>query len=139
MEFLKRFEVPAKNPSEDAQRRWREAVGTLVKNRRRRFRMVPDLDKRSQVETERRNIQVRPSRPSGEPALQHALFKFVSFSFSPFSFWIGSDQCQLLPRRKAAVLTFSSDRDLWLCSSDDACPWMAMFIIRSVLSVKKTC
>ncbi|ONM34715.1 calcium-transporting ATPase 1, plasma membrane-type [Zea mays] len=57
MEFLKRFEVPAKNPSEDAQRRWREAVGTLVKNRRRRFRMVPDLDKRSQVETERRNIQ----------------------------------------------------------------------------------
>ena len=38
MEFLKRFEVPAKNPSEDAQRRWREAVGTLVKNRRRRFR-----------------------------------------------------------------------------------------------------
>ncbi|CAD6235005.1 unnamed protein product [Miscanthus lutarioriparius] len=57
MEFLKRFEVPAKNPSEDAQRRWREAVGTLVKNRRRRFRMVPDLDKRSQVETQRRNIQ----------------------------------------------------------------------------------
>ena len=62
MEFLKRFEVPAKNPSEDAQRRWREAVGTLVKNRRRRFRMVPDLDKRSQVETQRRKIQVRPSR-----------------------------------------------------------------------------
>ncbi|OEL36189.1 Calcium-transporting ATPase 3, plasma membrane-type [Dichanthelium oligosanthes] len=57
MEFLKRFEVPAKNPSEDAQRRWREAVGTLVKNRRRRFRMVPDLDKRSQVETQRRKIQ----------------------------------------------------------------------------------
>ncbi|KAL6853874.1 hypothetical protein ACP4OV_019903 [Aristida adscensionis] len=57
MEFLKRFEVPAKNPSEDAQRRWREAVGTLVKNRRRRFRMVPDLDKRSQAETQRRKIQ----------------------------------------------------------------------------------
>ncbi|GJN16780.1 hypothetical protein PR202_gb03801 [Eleusine coracana subsp. coracana] len=57
MEFLKRFEVPAKNPSEDAQRRWRDAVGTLVKNRRRRFRMVPDLEKRSQVETQRRQIQ----------------------------------------------------------------------------------
>uniref|UniRef100_A0ACD5XFI1 Uncharacterized protein n=1 Tax=Avena sativa TaxID=4498 RepID=A0ACD5XFI1_AVESA len=57
MEFLKTFEVPAKNPSEDAQRRWRDAVGTLVKNRRRRFRMVPDLDKRSQAETQRRNIQ----------------------------------------------------------------------------------
>lgn len=57
MEFLKSFEVPAKNPSEEAQRRWREAVGTLVKNRRRRFRMVPDLDKRSQAETQRRKIQ----------------------------------------------------------------------------------
>ncbi|KAI5002331.1 hypothetical protein ZWY2020_026981 [Hordeum vulgare] len=57
MDFLKTFDVPAKNPSEDAQRRWREAVGTLVKNRRRRFRMVPDLDKRSQAETQRRNIQ----------------------------------------------------------------------------------
>lgn len=59
MEFLKSFEVPAKNPSEEAQRRWRDAVGTLVKNRRRRFRMVPDLDKRSQAETQRRKIQVR--------------------------------------------------------------------------------
>ncbi|KAL5226610.1 hypothetical protein ABZP36_014875 [Zizania latifolia] len=59
MEFLKSFEVPAKNPSEEAQRRWREAVGTLVKNRRRRFRMVPDLDKRSQAENERRKTQVR--------------------------------------------------------------------------------
>ncbi|KAL5222196.1 hypothetical protein ABZP36_026909 [Zizania latifolia] len=57
MEFLKSFEVPAKNPSEEAQRRWREAVGTLVKNRRRRFRMVPDLDKRSQAEIERRKTQ----------------------------------------------------------------------------------
>ncbi|XP_037410470.1 calcium-transporting ATPase 1, plasma membrane-type-like isoform X4 [Triticum dicoccoides] len=57
IDFLKTFDVPAKNPSEDAQRRWREAVGTLVKNRRRRFRMVPDLDKRSQAETQRRNIQ----------------------------------------------------------------------------------
>uniref|UniRef100_A0A453GKH6 Calcium-transporting ATPase n=1 Tax=Aegilops tauschii subsp. strangulata TaxID=200361 RepID=A0A453GKH6_AEGTS len=57
MDFLKTFDMPPKNPSEDAQRRWREAVGTLVKNRRRRFRMVPDLDKRSQAETQRRNIQ----------------------------------------------------------------------------------
>uniref|UniRef100_A0A0E0F9C1 Calcium-transporting P-type ATPase N-terminal autoinhibitory domain-containing protein n=1 Tax=Oryza meridionalis TaxID=40149 RepID=A0A0E0F9C1_9ORYZ len=41
------FDVPAKNPSEEAQRRWRQAVGTIVKNRRRRFRWVPDLDRRS--------------------------------------------------------------------------------------------
>jgi len=51
------FEVPAKNPSEEAQRRWRSAVG-LVKNRRRRFRMVPDLDRRSQDEAQRQSIQV---------------------------------------------------------------------------------
>ncbi|CAD6254922.1 unnamed protein product [Miscanthus lutarioriparius] len=50
------FEVPAKNPSEEAQRRWRSAVG-LVKNRRRRFRMVPDLDRRSQDEAQRQSIQ----------------------------------------------------------------------------------
>jgi Ca2+-ATPase N terminal autoinhibitory domain len=51
------FDVPAKNPSEAAQRKWRAAV-TIVKNHRRRFRMVPDLDKRKQDETKRRSIQV---------------------------------------------------------------------------------
>ncbi|XP_065038274.1 probable calcium-transporting ATPase 8, plasma membrane-type isoform X1 [Musa acuminata AAA Group] len=56
--FLKKnFEVAAKNPEEEAQRRWRRAVGAVVKNRRRRFRMVPDLDKRSEVETKKRKIQ----------------------------------------------------------------------------------
>lgn len=67
MEFLKRFEVPAKNPSEDAQRRWREAVGTLVKNRRRRFRMVPDLHRRSLDEAQRRSTQVYALRPPPLP------------------------------------------------------------------------
>ena len=52
------FDLPPKNPSEEAQRRWRSAVGALVKNRRRRFRMVADLDSRSQNETRRRSIQV---------------------------------------------------------------------------------
>jgi len=94
MEFLKRFEVPAKNPSEDAQRRWREAVGTLVKNRRRRFRMVPDLDKRSEVETQRRNIQVRPSR--SRPVRRTCTARIVKFVIK-FVFD---------PRRKA-VLVFS--------------------------------
>ncbi|KAM0948760.1 putative P-type Ca(2+) transporter [Dioscorea sansibarensis] len=56
--FLKKnFDFPPKNPSVEAQRRWRSAVGKLVKNRRRRFRMVPDLNKRSQVEANRRDIQ----------------------------------------------------------------------------------
>jgi P-type Ca2+ transporter type 2C len=54
------FDVPAKNPSEEAQRRWRSAVGTIIKNRRRRFRMVPDLDRRQQDEETRRSIQVVP-------------------------------------------------------------------------------
>ncbi|KAG6524558.1 hypothetical protein ZIOFF_014471 [Zingiber officinale] len=51
------FEVAHKNPSEDAQRQWRRAVGAVVKNRRRRFRMVPDLDKRSVVEAKKLKIQ----------------------------------------------------------------------------------
>uniref|UniRef100_A0ACD5YC27 Uncharacterized protein n=1 Tax=Avena sativa TaxID=4498 RepID=A0ACD5YC27_AVESA len=51
------FELPAKNPSEEAQRRWRSAVGTLVKNRRRRFRHVPDLDQRQQDNVKRRSVQ----------------------------------------------------------------------------------
>jgi P-type Ca2+ transporter type 2C len=55
------FDVPAKNPSEEAQRRWRSAVGTVVKNRRRRFRMVPDLDRRLKDQETRRSIQVRTS------------------------------------------------------------------------------
>ncbi|CAL9088040.1 probable calcium-transporting ATPase 8, plasma membrane-type isoform X2 [Musa acuminata AAA Group] len=56
--FLKKnFDVAAKHPSEDAQRRWRRAVGAVVKNRRRRFRMVPDLDQRCVVEAKKRKIQ----------------------------------------------------------------------------------
>ncbi|KAL5669546.1 hypothetical protein ACJX0J_021767, partial [Zea mays] len=51
------FDVPPKNPSEEAQRRWRSAVGALVKNRRRRFRMVPDLHRRSLDEAQRRSTQ----------------------------------------------------------------------------------
>ncbi|XP_010921867.1 probable calcium-transporting ATPase 8, plasma membrane-type [Elaeis guineensis] len=57
-EFLrKHFDVPPKNPSEEAQRRWRSAVGMIVRNRRRRFRMVADLDKRSEAQEKQRKIQ----------------------------------------------------------------------------------
>ncbi|RWW27062.1 hypothetical protein GW17_00008525, partial [Ensete ventricosum] len=64
--FLKRnFDVAGKHPSEDAQRRWRSAVGAVVKNRRRRFRMVPDLDQRCVVEAKKRKIQVtKPEKTS---------------------------------------------------------------------------
>ncbi|KAI3732986.1 hypothetical protein L1987_64200 [Smallanthus sonchifolius] len=40
------FDVPHRHPSEEALRNWRNAV-SLVKNHRRRFRYVADLDKRS--------------------------------------------------------------------------------------------
>jgi hypothetical protein len=61
------FDVPPKNPSEEAQRRWRSAVGALVKNRRRRFRMVPDLHRRSLDEAQRRSTQVYALRPPPLP------------------------------------------------------------------------
>ncbi|KAJ1274113.1 hypothetical protein BS78_05G037800 [Paspalum vaginatum] len=51
------FDLPPKNPSEEAQRRWRDAVGAIVKNRRRRFRHVADLESRSQNEHKRRSAQ----------------------------------------------------------------------------------
>jgi len=61
MEWLEKslredFDLPPKNPSEEAQRRWRSAVG-LVKNRRRRFRFMSDLDGRSENESQRRDVQ----------------------------------------------------------------------------------
>ncbi|XP_022938502.1 calcium-transporting ATPase 4, plasma membrane-type-like [Cucurbita moschata] len=52
----KNFELEPKSPSEEAQMRWRSAV-SIVKNRRRRFRMVADLDKRAQAEEKRRKLQ----------------------------------------------------------------------------------
>ncbi|KAJ6700048.1 CATION TRANSPORTING ATPASE [Salix purpurea] len=53
---LKDFEVQSKNTSEDALRKWRRAV-TIVKNPRRRFRMVADLAKRAAAERKIRSIQ----------------------------------------------------------------------------------
>ncbi|GAV76175.1 E1-E2_ATPase domain-containing protein/Cation_ATPase_C domain-containing protein/Cation_ATPase_N domain-containing protein/Hydrolase domain-containing protein/CaATP_NAI domain-containing protein [Cephalotus follicularis] len=56
-EYLrKNFDVEAKRPSEEALKRWRSAVW-LVKNPRRRFRMVADLAKRAEAESKRKNIQ----------------------------------------------------------------------------------
>ncbi|KAG2614777.1 hypothetical protein PVAP13_3NG007500 [Panicum virgatum] len=61
MEWLEKnlrenFDLPAKHPSEEALRRWRSAV-SVVRNPRRRFRMVADLVSRSQNEARRRSIQ----------------------------------------------------------------------------------
>ncbi|PNX69433.1 calcium-transporting ATPase plasma membrane-type-like protein [Trifolium pratense] len=54
--LLKDFELEPKNRSVEALRRWRSAV-TLVKNRRRRFRMVADLDKRSEAQQIKQGIK----------------------------------------------------------------------------------
>ncbi|KMT17182.1 hypothetical protein BVRB_2g040910 [Beta vulgaris subsp. vulgaris] len=50
------FEVDPKRPSEEALRRWRSSVW-LVKNPRRRFRMVADLAKRQESARKRVKIQ----------------------------------------------------------------------------------
>ncbi|KAD5802873.1 hypothetical protein E3N88_14233 [Mikania micrantha] len=50
------FEVEPKNPTEEALKKWRSAVW-LVKNPRRRFRMVADLAKRAAAEKKRKRIQ----------------------------------------------------------------------------------
>ncbi|XP_027349217.1 putative calcium-transporting ATPase 11, plasma membrane-type isoform X2 [Abrus precatorius] len=54
--LLKDFELEHKNPSVEALRRWRSAV-SFVKNRRRRFRMVADLDQRSRAEQIQKGIK----------------------------------------------------------------------------------
>ncbi|KAH1194643.1 Calcium-transporting ATPase 4, plasma membrane-type [Glycine soja] len=54
--LLKNFELEHKNPSVEALRRWRSAV-TFVKNHRRRFRMVADLDKRVEAEQIKQGIK----------------------------------------------------------------------------------
>lgn len=56
-ELLKDFEVPPKNSSEAALKRWRKLV-TIVRNPRRRFRMIANLEKRSEAEQQKRKIKV---------------------------------------------------------------------------------
>ncbi|XP_062180012.1 probable calcium-transporting ATPase 6, plasma membrane-type [Phragmites australis] len=48
------FDIPAKNPPDEARLRWRRAVGLVVRNRRRRFRMFSGLD--SLDDAQRRRI-----------------------------------------------------------------------------------
>ncbi|XP_040994555.1 calcium-transporting ATPase 4, plasma membrane-type-like [Juglans microcarpa x Juglans regia] len=50
------FDVEPKRPSAEALRRWRSEV-SIVKNRRRRFRMVADLAKRDEAERKHRKLQ----------------------------------------------------------------------------------
>lgn len=73
---LKDFDVEPKHPSRESLRRWRSAC-TIVKNRKRRFRVVADLDRRSEAEKKKRQMQVLFSLAAFIPLL---------FSFSFFSF-----------------------------------------------------
>ncbi|XP_004303081.1 PREDICTED: calcium-transporting ATPase 4, plasma membrane-type-like [Fragaria vesca subsp. vesca] len=52
----KNFDVEPKRPSNEALRRWRDAV-SVVKNPRRRFRMVADLAKRAEDDKKRKKLQ----------------------------------------------------------------------------------
>ncbi|KAA8518127.1 hypothetical protein F0562_015601 [Nyssa sinensis] len=71
--LLKDFDIPAKNQSEEAQKRWRSAV-TIVRNRRRSFRMVADLDKRSEL---RKKILKTQEQLRVALCVQKAAFKFI--------------------------------------------------------------
>ena len=51
------FDIPAKNPPGEARLRWRRAVGLVVRNRRRRFRMFSGLH--AVDDSRRRKILVR--------------------------------------------------------------------------------
>ncbi|KAK4412924.1 Calcium-transporting ATPase 4, plasma membrane-type [Sesamum alatum] len=51
------FDLPLKGRSEEALKRWRDAVGKLVKNRRRRFRYAAVLEKRSEAKEQMRRLR----------------------------------------------------------------------------------
>ncbi|CAI9787532.1 unnamed protein product [Fraxinus pennsylvanica] len=55
----KDFDLLPNDRSEDNLMRWRKAVGTIVKNRRRRFRYVADLEKRSASKEHMRKLSER--------------------------------------------------------------------------------
>jgi Ca2+-transporting ATPase len=64
------FDIPAKNPPGEARLRWRRAVGLVVRNRRRRFRMfssphpVDDAQRRKiLVRTNQSWAPAQPYRP----------------------------------------------------------------------------
>ncbi|CAL5330671.1 unnamed protein product [Camellia sinensis] len=69
------FDVEPKRPSEEALRRWRSAV-FLVKNPRRRFRMVADLAKRAEGERKRLKMQ-KEEKIRVALYVQKAAFRFI--------------------------------------------------------------
>ncbi|KAL3533732.1 hypothetical protein ACH5RR_007253 [Cinchona calisaya] len=54
--LLQGFEIPAKHPSEEAQKNWRKLV-TLVRNKRRRFRYGPNFVKRSEAKEQMEKLR----------------------------------------------------------------------------------
>ncbi|KAI3446492.1 hypothetical protein Pfo_003157 [Paulownia fortunei] len=51
------FDLHHKDSSEEALKRWRDAVGKIVKNRRRRFRYAAVLEKRSEAKEQMRRLR----------------------------------------------------------------------------------
>ncbi|XP_071690097.1 putative calcium-transporting ATPase 11, plasma membrane-type isoform X1 [Rutidosis leptorrhynchoides] len=86
--YLKQnFDVEPKNPTEEALKKWRSAVW-LVKNPRRRFRMVADLAKRAAAEKKRKKIQekIRIALYVQKAALQFIDGTFLKFCYKHIKF-----------------------------------------------------
>ena len=71
------FDIPAKNPPSEARLRWRRAVGLVVRNRRRRFRMFSGLH--ALDDAQRRKILVRTVRPSANTGRRARTLLRVAF------------------------------------------------------------
>lgn len=53
------FDLHHKERSDEALKKWRTAVGAVVKNRRRRFRYAAHLEKRSEAKEQLKRVSVR--------------------------------------------------------------------------------
>ncbi|KAM7275482.1 hypothetical protein ACFE04_017348 [Oxalis oulophora] len=98
------FEVEAKNESIEGLKRWRSNV-SLVKNPRRRFRNVADLDKRADAEEKKRNIQ---EKIRVALYVQKAALQFIDGSTAAdkykFEYKFSVDGFELHPDEIAAVV-----------------------------------
>ena len=94
---LKDFEIPAKHPSEEAQKNWRNLV-TLVRNKRRRFRYGPNFEKRTEAKERIEKLRVCLHL---SPVLALFFFFFLIFNFFFFKKTNGSSKNFFFPLGKS--------------------------------------
>lgn len=106
------FDLDHRNRSDEALKKWRKAVGKLVKNRRRRFRYAADLEKRSEAKEQLKKLSVRifmllfPTTSLSQLfVLFNLIFPFIFnfFSVSSLKFHLILRQFFLIVRRKLFV------------------------------------